>query len=179
MFKFYYVFKNFKDPKKFTRSFITTEKGFNSQIRRVTFKSGTQHSENFFEVNKVPSKITERFPLHAGNCVLHLSKLILGRFVTFLYDHLLPGSFCLIYCGKKFTFESRMLWNEFWLFFCFLGTKLGSRAPWWGLVSRAGVSGLGSHAGVSGLGSHAGSRAWGLGFWAEPQVALSPTVKYS
>ena len=75
-------------------------------MRRVSFKNGTQHSENFFEVNKVPPKITERFPLHAGNCVLHLSKLILVKFVLFLHDHLLPDSFALIYTGKKLKLEN-------------------------------------------------------------------------
>ena len=96
------IFSKIQDPKKFTRSFITTEKGFNDQIRRISFKSGTQHSENFFEVNKVPPKITERFPLHAGNCVLHLSKLILGRFVVFLHDHLISDSYSFIYTGNKY-----------------------------------------------------------------------------
>ena len=96
-----FIFINeIQDPNKFTKSFITTERGFNGQIRRLTFKSGSQKSDNFFEVNKIPPRITEKFPLHAGNCVLQLSKLILCNFVLFLYEHLIADSFCLVYTGN-------------------------------------------------------------------------------
>ena len=72
------------------------------EAKKPNFKNGFRHSERYFEVNKIPNTVIERFPLHAGNCVLHLSKLILAKFVMFLHECLMPESFCLIYTGYKF-----------------------------------------------------------------------------
>ena len=61
-------------------------------------------SDNIYEVTKTPTTIIERFPIHCGNCVLHLSKLLLMRFVVFLYDFLIPDSFKFIYTGWSLLF---------------------------------------------------------------------------
>ena len=42
-------------------------------------------------------KIHERYPLQCGLCVLHLSKLIMLKFILFLYDNLKKDSFSIVY----------------------------------------------------------------------------------
>jgi hypothetical protein len=54
---------------------------------------------NVYEVTTHCKKIVERYPIHIGLTVLHLSKLILLEFITFLYDTLKEESFELIYTG--------------------------------------------------------------------------------
>ena len=65
------------------------------------FRDGLQHSERFFEVTKTPQTIVERFPLHAGNCVLHQSKILLVDFVVVLEKFLQEESFKFLYTGKS------------------------------------------------------------------------------
>ena len=62
-----------------------------------TFKSGKQVSENFYEVTRNQSTITEKYPIHCGTTILHLSKLILLNFVKFLDDFLIRDSFEIVY----------------------------------------------------------------------------------
>lgn len=50
-------------------------------------------------MSRVPNSIVERFPLTAGNCVLHLSKLLLFDFVLFLEKFLKKNTFKLCYTG--------------------------------------------------------------------------------
>ena len=87
---------------------MTTERGFKIQAKKTTFKNGVQMSENFFEINKHPERIIERFPLAAGNTVLHLSKKILLDFVRFLNKNLEKNSFKFIYTGEQ-IFQLKML----------------------------------------------------------------------
>lgn len=42
--------------------------------------------------------IEDKFPVHLGNAVLQYSKLHFTRFVYFIWKHLVPGSFRLVYC---------------------------------------------------------------------------------
>ena len=43
---------------------------------------------------------TEKYPIHCGTAVLHMSKLILLEFVDFLNEFLIPGSWEPCYTGK-------------------------------------------------------------------------------
>lgn len=85
---------------KYTKTFITTKRGYDLERKKMTFQMGKRHSERFYEVTKVPESITERFPLHAGNCILHLSKQILADFVLLMHDNLRPDSFKFCYSGN-------------------------------------------------------------------------------
>jgi hypothetical protein len=52
-----------------------------------------------YEVTSHLKKIVEQYPIHVGLTVLHLSKLILLEFITFLYDTLQENSFEFLYTG--------------------------------------------------------------------------------
>lgn len=69
-------------------------------VNKMSFKEKIQLSEDIYEVKKHNMDIKEKYPIHCGNTVLQLSKLILMKFVMFLYDFLEPDSFELIYSGK-------------------------------------------------------------------------------
>ena len=56
--------------------------------------------------------IVERYPLHCGNTVLQLSKLILMKFMVFLNEYLIPSSFEIIYSGWLIILNSCFL-NSF------------------------------------------------------------------
>ena len=68
----------------------------------MNFKTGKQLSENCFEVTRKNSKYDEKYPLHCGTAILHMSKLILLKFVIFLEENLVEKSFELVYTGKHF-----------------------------------------------------------------------------
>ena len=40
------------------------------------------------------------YPIHIGNAILHLSKLLLVKFITFLEQYLIEDSFRLVYTGE-------------------------------------------------------------------------------
>ena len=56
--------------------------------------------ENVFEINAKPKSIKDDKLSHVGHAVLQLSKLLLLKFVFFIEEHLLPGSFKILYLGK-------------------------------------------------------------------------------
>ena len=80
---------------------ITTELGYKRESKKLTFRSADKVSENFYEISKRKSKITECYPIHCGLTVLHYSKRILMDFVLFLYEFLEEQSFELVYSGKS------------------------------------------------------------------------------
>ena len=97
----------FQNPSKFTKSSLTTSKGFERWRKHLSFKSGGQVSERFYELNKKCQVVCEKYPIHCGTAVLHLSKLILLNFVKFLDDFLVKDSWEAVYTGKlKFIFIS-------------------------------------------------------------------------
>ena len=82
-------------------------------------------SDNFYEITKKPQNFTEKYPIHCGTAVLHMSKMILLRFVKFLYDFLIPDSFEIVYSdtdsmclvledqmSELVRPEMRQFWNE-------------------------------------------------------------------
>ena len=68
--------------------------------KRPTFKQETQLTEKTYEVQETITKINEVYPIHIGNTILHLSKLLLLEFVTFLEKFLQKESFKLCYTGN-------------------------------------------------------------------------------
>ena len=63
----------------------------------MSFKSKSIIGDNLYELNLCNMKIVEKYPIHVGLTVLHLSKLIMLRFIVFLYEHLKKDSFKIIY----------------------------------------------------------------------------------
>ena len=56
--------------------------------------------ENVFEISSKPKSMKDDKLSHLGNSVLQYSKLLLLKFVFFIEEHLLPGSFKILYLGK-------------------------------------------------------------------------------
>ena len=52
-------------------------------------------------MTKKPEGFTEKYPIHCGTAVLHMSKMILLRFVKFLDDFLIPQSYEIVYSGNE------------------------------------------------------------------------------
>ena len=59
-------------------------------------------SENLFEMTKKPATFTEKYPIHCGTAVLHMSKLILLNFVKFLEEFLIDYSWEAVYTGNDY-----------------------------------------------------------------------------
>ena len=55
--------------------------------------------DGFHEVISDISTIKDRKPIHVGLAILQQSKLLLLRFVDFLKEFLVPGSYSLVYGG--------------------------------------------------------------------------------
>ena len=68
--------------------------------KRPTFIDAVQITDKTWEVKEMVTKIQEHYPIHVGNAILHLSKLLLAEFVTFLGKYLVEDSFRLLYTGK-------------------------------------------------------------------------------
>ena len=58
----------------------------------------------YFEVQQKPRKIIDRKPVHVGIAILQPSKLHFLRFVYWIHDHLVPGSFVLCYADTDRLF---------------------------------------------------------------------------
>ena len=54
--------------------------------------------DDIFELTKKPHRISDDKPVMIGQAILQYSKLHLLKFAYFLYYHLKPGSFRLVYC---------------------------------------------------------------------------------
>ena len=67
--------------------------------KKIGLRSIAEICDDVFEITSKNKKIVERYPIHVGLTVLHLSKLILLEFICFLYDTLLTDSFEFIYTG--------------------------------------------------------------------------------
>ena len=81
---------------------LTSSKGFNRWKKHISFKSGCQMSDRFYELTKKSQVVTEKYPIHCGTAVLHLSKLILLNFVKFLDDFLIKDSWEAVYTGINY-----------------------------------------------------------------------------
>ena len=54
-------------------------------------------SSDVVEICSKPSKVEDDHPVHIGQCILQMAKLLLLKFVYYIDDHLIPGSFHLTY----------------------------------------------------------------------------------
>ena len=88
------------NPKRFEKTRLMTHKGFERYRKSITYKRSHSLSENLMEITRAKSSYVEKYPIHCGLTVLHLSKLILLRFIVFLYDHLEAQSFEILYTGN-------------------------------------------------------------------------------
>ena len=107
-----HVLKTIQNPLKFKKHVICGQRKLGEKSRRSTFVESKQLSEKTFEVQELITNIKEVYPIHIGNAILHLSKLLLVKFITFLERYLVEDSFRLIYTGKhnlktKITFKLR------------------------------------------------------------------------
>ena len=67
------------------------------QRKKLEYQRSHKVSENFYEITKHLTTVIERYPLHCGLTVLHLSKLILMEFVLFLHEFLEKDAFEICY----------------------------------------------------------------------------------
>ncbi len=99
-----HVFNNYiqsiQNPEKFSKNVICGLRKKNEKSKRSTYKACIQLTDETYEVQETITKITEVYPIHIGNTILHLSKLLLVEFVTFLEEYLQKDSFRLIYTGN-------------------------------------------------------------------------------
>ena len=89
-----------KNPKRFSKTSIKSGKSAKTAQKMIGLKGITEICPNVFEVSSKNKKIVERYPIHVGLTVLHLSKLIMLEFICFLYDTLIKDSFEFIYTGS-------------------------------------------------------------------------------
>jgi hypothetical protein len=87
----------FQNPSKFTKTVICGDNALSRIQKHIAFKSKQAIGENLNEVNMHTMSIKERYPLQCGLCVLHLSKLIMLKFILFLYENLKNDSFSIVY----------------------------------------------------------------------------------
>ena len=57
-----------------------------------------EHGNVFTEISSSKTTVTDDRPVHIGVTILMLSKLILLKFVFFIYDHVKKGAYRNIYC---------------------------------------------------------------------------------
>ena len=72
---------------------------YQEKKRKPTFVDSKQLTESTFEVQETITRIKEEYPIHIGNTILHLSKLLMARFIAFLEKYLIPDSYRLLYSG--------------------------------------------------------------------------------
>ena len=66
----------------------------------MSFKSSVKVSDNLHEMTKKMETFTEKYPIHCGTAILHMSKLILLNFMNFLHEFLIPDSWEACYTGN-------------------------------------------------------------------------------
>ena len=60
---------------------------------------------DLYELTKSKKSATDKIPVHVALFILQLSKLHMLRFLDFLYDHLISGSYALLYMDTdSYTF---------------------------------------------------------------------------
>ena len=90
----------FQNPAKFARTKLVEMKNLTKYNKKILYKSALHFSEKTAEVTQHPVEVVERYPLQVGSTILQLSKLIMMRFVVFLYEFLEKGSFEAVYTGN-------------------------------------------------------------------------------
>ena len=93
-----------QNPLNFMKNTFCNRRAFDIKQMKPTFRDHIKLTETMIEVKEIHTKIKERYPIHVGNTILHLSKLLLCEFVCFLEKYLLEGEFELCYGGKTLIF---------------------------------------------------------------------------
>ena len=68
-------------------------------FRRDSFLE-TEEGSGIHEIISDQRRITDTKPVHIGISILQYSKLMLLKFIDFLYKYLKDGSFVLVYSGE-------------------------------------------------------------------------------
>ena len=89
--------KFIQNPEKFTKTTVCGPAIYKQKARRPTFQGQVEISDTLYEIKEMVSKITEKYPLPAGNTILHLSKLLLANFMVFLEKFLVDDSWRILY----------------------------------------------------------------------------------
>ena len=97
----YNYFQSIQNPEKFKKNVICGLRKMQEKSKRPTFQHFVELTESTYEVQETITKISEVYPIHIGNTILHLSKLLLVEFVTFLEKYLQKDSFRMAYTGNK------------------------------------------------------------------------------
>ena len=96
--------KTSENVAKYSCSKIVSEDKLEKYVRRALHIDHVQlitediDSRDIFEVNQKPRRVHDDKPIMIGHAILQYSKLRLLSFVYFLFDHLIPGSYRLVYC---------------------------------------------------------------------------------
>ena len=113
--------KFIQNPQKFTKTTVCGPVIYKQKARRPTFQGQVEISDTLFEIKELISNIKEKYPLPAGNTILHLSKLLLANFMVFLEKFLVDDSWRILYsdtgCGLiLFIFKSNSFFFNFDIF---------------------------------------------------------------
>ena len=100
--------KNIQNPGKFTKHTICGEKILKQKSVKPSFQSSEKLSNSMYEVKEKILRIKEKYPIHIGNTILHLSKLLLAEFIVFLELYLIPDTWRLLYSGELHIITCRI-----------------------------------------------------------------------
>ena len=67
---------------------------------------GCENDEGVTEVIMMQRKVRDDKPVHLAVAILQYSKLMMLQFVDFVKEHLIPGSYVLVYSGLKETMKN-------------------------------------------------------------------------
>ena len=91
--------KTIQNPRHYVKNTFCNKRAFDIKRMKPTFRDHIQLTDSIFEVKEIHTKIKERYPIHVGNTILHLSKLLLCKFVAFLEKFLVKDEYEFCYTG--------------------------------------------------------------------------------
>ena len=100
--------KNIQNPEKYTKHTICGEKILKQKSVKPSFQSSEKLSDSMYEVQEKVLRIKEKYPIHIGNTILYLSKLLLAEFIVFMEKYLMVDSWRLLYSGKLHIITCRI-----------------------------------------------------------------------
>ena len=100
--------KNIQNPEKCTKHTICGEKILKQKSVKPSFQSSEKLSDSMYEVQEKVLRIKEKYPIHIGNTILYLSKLLLAEFIVFMEKYLMVDSWRLLYSSKLHTITCRI-----------------------------------------------------------------------
>ena len=94
--------KTLENPSRYTKCTITSDHKTVEKITNSPFFVSmrdltTNEEDDVAEITWKPDKIFDDKPVQVGQCILQMAKLLLLKFVYWIDEHLLPGSFQLTY----------------------------------------------------------------------------------